>query len=230
MKTYAIIPSGGTGSRFGSEIPKQYLKVKGKELIAHTLEIFQASEFIDEIVVAAQTEYFELLNTIKDKYNISKLTKIIEGGKERQDSVYNALSSLSACNDDLIAVHDAARPLLTQKILNNAIESAKNLGNSVVAIKARDTLIDSSHNELNYLDRNNVYYIQTPQTFRYDILKKAFDSAIAGNFYGTDESVIVNKIGEKIHFTDGLIRNFKITTQSDFDLFKQICEDSEIQN
>lgn len=228
MKTYAIIPSGGTGSRFGTEIPKQYLKVNGKELIAYTLEIFQFSELIDEIVVAAQKEYFELLNSIKTKYKFNKLTKIIEGGKERQDSVYSALSSLSAFNDDLIAVHDAARPLLTQDILNSAIKSAENLGNSVVAIKARDTLVDSSHNELNYMDRNNVYYIQTPQTFRYSILKNAFDSAISSNFHGTDESVIINKFGEKINFIEGSIRNFKITTQSDFDLFRKICGGYEL--
>ncbi|MFC2135347.1 2-C-methyl-D-erythritol 4-phosphate cytidylyltransferase [Bacteroidota bacterium] len=220
---YAIIPSGGKGKRFGNEIPKQYLKVNGKELIAYTLEVFEKSEFVDEIIVAAQKDFFILLDEIKRNYGITKLAKVIEGGKERQDSVYNALSSLTAENDDLVAVHDAARPLLPLNVLNSAASSAKELGNSVVAMKARDTLVNASTDELNYINRSDIYYIQTPQIFRFGILKKAMDTAYEEKFAGTDESVLVNRLGEKIHFVEGAFENFKITTISDFDLFTKLC-------
>lgn len=224
MKTYAIIPSGGKGKRLGEDIPKQYLKIKGKELIAYTLEVFQNSEFIDEIIVASQPEYFELINNLKYKFKIEKLTKVIEGGRERQDSVYNSLSSLSANEDDLIAVHDAARPLLPIDILNTAVVTAKEIGNAVVALKARDTLAESIDSALEYIDRSNVFYIQTPQIFKYGILMKAMRAAYAQNFYGTDESIIVNKLGEKINFVEGAYQNFKITTKSDFTLFTLLAE------
>src|SRR4030042_4288009 len=119
MKKYAIIPAGGKGNRFGGSTPKQYLKAKGKEMIAYTLEIFQNSLLIDEIIVAAEEEYHRMLENIKKKYGISKLTKIVKSGKERQDSVFMALSSLQAKDEDLIVVHDAVRPLLQLKTLNS---------------------------------------------------------------------------------------------------------------
>jgi len=224
MKTFAIIPSGGTGKRLGENIPKQYLKVKGKELIAYTLEVFQNSQYIDEIIVASQPEYFELINDIKAKFNISKLTKIVEGGTERQDSVYNALSSLTANANDLIAVHDAARPLLPVNILNSSLISAKQKGNSVVALKARDTLVNTSEDVLGYLDRSNILYIQTPQIFSYSVLMQAMKQAYDENFKGTDESIIVSRAGHKIYFYEGVFQNFKITTKSDFDLFSSLCD------
>jgi len=224
MKTYAIIPSGGIGKRINSSLPKQYIKIKGKELITYTLEIFQKSEIIDKIIVAAQPEYFHLLEEIKIKYNISKLFKIIEAGKERQNSVFNALMATDANNDDLIVVHDAARPLLSQKILTTAIKEAKTFDNIIVALKTNDTLVSGNQFVQGYLDRKSTFLAQTPQISRFKILIDAMKLAINTNYFGTDESMVLFKAANKIKIVEGSVYNFKITNDEDLDLFKNICD------
>lgn len=222
MKKIVIIPSGGKGLRLGTDIPKQYVKVNNKELIAYTIDVFEQCDEIDEIVVAAQKDYFDLLNEIIKKYSFRKVLKIVEGGKERQDSVYNALSSLSASNRDLILVHDAARPLLPQKVLLSALQSAENFDNVVVGIKAKDTLIKGSDSVLSYVDRSEIFYAQTPQIFRYGILKSAMEKAIRKSFLGTDESMLVHKASYKVKLVEGSVFNFKVTTKDDLDLFTSL--------
>ena len=222
MKTYAIIPSGGIGKRIDSSLPKQYIQINGKELIAYTLEIFQKCNQIDEIIIPAQREYFELLNSIKSKYGIDKLTNIVEGGNERQDSVFNALQSISAEDDDLIIVHDAARPLLPHQVLLDAIENAKKFGSIIVAIRAKDTLVKGNIFVEDYIDRNEVFYVQTPQIFKYKILYESMILASKGNFVGLDESILVHKTSNKIKIVEGSTINFKVTTESDLDLFRLI--------
>src|SRR5690606_1908456 len=127
----AIIPAGGKGVRSGNKIPKQYIKINNKELIVYTLEVFQKNKLVDEIIIPAEKNYHKKLERVVKKYKLTKVKLIVEGGRERQDSVYNALLSLpSPSPDDLIAVHDAARPLLPQKVLTSAIEYANKNGNS----------------------------------------------------------------------------------------------------
>jgi len=227
MTTFAIIPSGGIGKRIDSSLPKQYIKIRGKELIAYTLEIFQKSELIDKIIVAAQSEYFPLLDVIKEKYHISKLDKTIEGGKERQDSVFNALISANANDDDLIVVHDAARPLLSQSILTNAINQAKTFDNVIVAIKTNDTLVSGNQFVQGYIDRNSTYLVQTPQISKYKILLDAMKLAKNIKYFGTDESMLLYKASNRIKIVEGSPNNFKITSKADLDLFTNICDIKE---
>jgi 2-C-methyl-D-erythritol 4-phosphate cytidylyltransferase len=222
MKIYSIIPSGGVGTRFNSNIPKQYIKVFGKELIVYTLEIFQKCNLIDEIIIPASESYFELLNQIKKEYNLTKISKIVKGGQERQDSVYNGLVAAHCKPKDLIVVHDAARPLLSDKILRNAIMEAKKFDSVVVAIKAKDTLFSAKDNVRNYIDRTNIFYAQTPQVFKYDILKEAFELANKNKFKATDESMIVKNANFDVKVIEGDFRNFKITTQSDLSTFEKL--------
>jgi 2-C-methyl-D-erythritol 4-phosphate cytidylyltransferase len=224
MKRYAIIPSGGVGKRFESSLPKQYIQVNGKELIAFTLEIFQNCKLIDEIIIAAQTDFFPLLKKIKSTYNISKLTKIIEGGNERQDSVFNALQAIDGNSDDIIAVHDAARPLLSNKILEEALLMANTFDSVIVATKATDTLVSGSEFVDNYIDRSKTHYVQTPQISRYNILMDAMKLAQNDNFVGNDESILLHRASNKIKIVEGSSLNFKITNKSDLDLFKNICD------
>lgn len=224
MKIIAVIPSGGTGKRANSDLPKQYLQFNGKELIAYTLNIFQNCELIDEIVVSSQKDFFKLLEEIKEKYSFTKLSKIVEGGEERQDSVFNALKSLNASDDDLIVVHDAVRPLLPQNVLIQAIETAKEFGTAVVAVRAKDTLIKGNDYILSFIDRKEFYYAQTPQIFPYKILFESFRKAEEDKFLGTDESMLVNRIGAKIKLVEGSSFNFKITNQDDIKLFQLITE------
>jgi 2-C-methyl-D-erythritol 4-phosphate cytidylyltransferase len=223
MKTIAIIPAGGKGIRSGTAAPKQYLKFNDKELIVYTLEIFQQTEMIDEIIISAEGNYINHLNELKVKYNLLKISKIVEGGDTRQDSVYNALKSITDVSDDsLIVVHDAARPLLPQIVLLNAIDSAKQKGNALVCIKAKDTLIKGNEIVESYLDRDEVYYVQTPQIFQYFVLMKAMKNAYEKNFVGTDESMLVRQIGEKVNIVEGSVYNFKVTTADDIEMFERL--------
>lgn len=222
MRKVVVIPAGGAGLRSGLPKPKQYVKVNGKELIVYTLMNFQKCKFIDEIVIAASVQYFKLLNKLIEKYKLSKVTSVIEGGKERQDSVFNALFSLNTNSNDLILVHDAARPLLPASVLENAVKLAEEKGNAVVALKAKDTLVKGAQSIDSYINRDEIYQIQTPQIFKASILKKAMLEAQKNNFYGTDESMLVKRIGKKVYLSEGSSLNFKVTTKEDFSLFKSI--------
>ena len=226
MKTFAIIPAAGKGKRSGQSIPKQYLKFGGKELIAHTLEVFQKNKLIDEIIVAAHPNYYALLEKIKKQYKLAKISKIVKGGKERQDSVYNALLAIDADKNDLVAVHDAARPLLPPKILTDAILTARKKGNALVCIKAKDTLVKGTDVVNTYIDRESVYYVQTPQIFRYHDLIRAMETAYAADFYATDESMLIQNLGLKINLVNGSVSNFKVTTEDDIK-FLRICINSK---
>ncbi|HMU42327.1 MAG TPA: 2-C-methyl-D-erythritol 4-phosphate cytidylyltransferase [Ignavibacteriaceae bacterium] len=224
MRTYAIIPAGGKGKRAGGKTPKQYLKLKGKEMIAHTLDIFQQSPFVDEIIVAVDHSYFDLLKKLKKKYGITKLTKIVCGGMERQDSVHNALKSINAEKDDLIIIHDAARPLLPMKILQDAIKTAIKRGNSLVCIKAKDTLLKGRELVQHYIDRTDVLYVQTPQIFKYADIMLAMKKAYEENLISTDESTLAFRVGIKINIVEGSVFNFKVTTKEDVDIIRKLIK------
>jgi 2-C-methyl-D-erythritol 4-phosphate cytidylyltransferase len=223
MKTISIIPAGGKGFRSGNAVPKQYLKIKEKELVVYTLEVFQKNEMVDEIIISAEPEYFKLLNKLKENYNLTKITIIVESGKTRQASVFNGINAAAdAANNDLIVVHDAARPLLPQSVLTNAIKTAGVKGNALVCLKARDTLIKGKAVVENYIDRDEIFYVQTPQIFPYSVMLKAMQNAIKNNFTGTDESMLVRQLGEKVNIVDGSVYNFKITTADDIEMFESL--------
>jgi len=222
MNCIAIIPAGGKGFRSGFSTPKQYLKVNGTEIIVHTLQTFQKNKHINKIIIAAEPEYFSLLLKLVKKYKLSKVNLIVEGGITRQHSVFNAVLASGADENDLIVVHDAARAMLPGIILTNAIISAKHKGNAVVCLKAKDTLIRGTQFVDGYLNRDEVYYVQTPQIFKYKDLYKALVKAEKKNFIGTDESMLVKKTGKKISIIEGSVFNFKITTKEDVELFKRL--------
>jgi 2-C-methyl-D-erythritol 4-phosphate cytidylyltransferase len=226
VRVFAVIPAGGKGKRSGTETPKQFLKFHNKELIVYTLEVFQKNNLVDEIIISAEPYYFSLLEEIKKNFNLTKILKIVEGGEERQDSVYNALKSIDANENDLIAVHDAARPLLPDDILTKAINTAKEKGNALVCLKARDTLLKGDKIVKEYVDRTEMYYVQTPQIFKYGDLMKAMKKAYEKNFIGTDESMLIKQIGIDINIVEGSMLNFKVTTATDIEIFKKLTSHS----
>ncbi|BDQ03815.1 2-C-methyl-D-erythritol 4-phosphate cytidylyltransferase [Ignavibacterium sp.] len=232
MSVIAIIPAGGKGLRAGNvdkkgiATPKQYLRINNKELIAYTLETFQKNKLINRIIIAAEPNYFDLLIRIINKYKFTKVKLIVEGGETRQHSVYNALLSSDANDNDLIVVHDAARALLPDAVLTNSIKVAKEKGNALVCIKAKETLIKAHKFVDDYLNRDEVYYVQTPQIFKYKDLLKAMNKAFRENFIGTDESMLVQRIGKKINIVEGSVFNFKITTPEDIELYERLVKNS----
>jgi len=222
VKVYAVIPAGGKGKRGGTATPKQYIRFHGKELIVYTLEVFQKNNLVDEIIISAEQPYHTLLNKIAKDYNLTKISQLVEGGEERQDSVYNALMAMKADDGDLVAVHDAARPMLSDAILTKAVNTAKEKGNALVCMKARDTLLKGDHIVKEYVDRSEIYYVQTPQIFRYKDLKKAMKKAYEKNFIGTDESMLVKELGIDINIVEGSMLNFKVTTMTDIEMFEKL--------
>ena len=224
MTTIAIIPAGGKGLRSGSATPKQYLKVHGREVIVYTLQTFQKNKLIDRIIISAEPDYINHLIKLVKKYKLNKVDLIVEGGITRQDSVYNAVLSSGANAKDLLVVHDAARALLPEAVLSNAILTAKKKGNALVCIKAKDTLIKGKSAVTEYLNRDEFYYVQTPQIFKYRDLQSALGKAHSEQFFGTDESMLVKRTGKKVNIVEGSVFNFKITTKEDVELFKKLAK------
>jgi 2-C-methyl-D-erythritol 4-phosphate cytidylyltransferase len=224
MKVFAVIPSGGIGKRTSYSIPKQYIQINGKEIIAYTLEVLQKCGMVDHIIIAAQKEYFNLIEDIKQKYHLTKLLKPVEGGSERQFSVFNAVKSIDANSDDIILIHDAVRPFISENILESSIRTANEFGGAVVAIKAKDTLMKGNDEVVSYLDRSETYYVQTPQVFKYGIFIDSMKKAEQNNFIGTDESMLVFNAGYKVKIVPGSSFNFKITCDEDLLLFETISK------
>ncbi len=214
-----IIVAGGSGSRMDMNINKQFIKLNGKEIILHTIDKFYNNKNIDEIVVVIKKEEENYFNEIIKKYNYKNI-KIAYGGNERQDSVFNGIKCLNK-NTEIVLVHDGARPFVDDFIINNSIKEAKKSGALVVGVKVKDTVKIVKNNEIEKtLKRDELISVQTPQTFKYEILKEAYLKAYEDNFYGTDDSSLVERIGVCVKVIDGSYDNIKITTKEDL-LFSQ---------
>ena len=220
-----VIVAAGTGTRMNMGINKQFIKLEGKEIIYYTIEKFYRNENIEDIVVVVKEEEAEFFRKkILDKYNFKNI-KIAYGGKERQDSVYNGLKSLDK-NCDIVLIHDGARPFVSDKIINKSIEEAKENKAVVVGVPVKDTIkvIDNNNNIVDTPNRSLLWAVQTPQTFDYNLLIKSYEDAFKDNFYGTDDAMLVERIGYKVKMVEGSYNNIKITTQEDLNLGNQILK------
>ena len=218
-----VIVAAGTGSRMNMGINKQFIKLEGKEIIAYTIEKFYNNSNIEDIVVVVKEEESEFFKKeILDKYNF-KNVKIAYGGKERQDSVYNGLKLLDE-KCDVVLIHDGARPFVSDKIIDKSIEEAKEHKAIVVGVPVKDTIkvIDNDKNIVDTPNRSVLWAVQTPQTFDYNILIDAYKDAFKNKFYGTDDAMLVERIGYKVKMLEGSYNNIKITTQEDLNIGSQI--------
>ena len=218
-----VIVAAGTGSRMNMGINKQFIKLEGKEIIAYTIEKFYNNSNIEDIVVVVKEDESEFFKKeILDKYNF-KNVKIAYGGKERQDSVYNGLKLLDE-KCDVVLIHDGARPFESDKIIDKSIEEAKEHKAIVVGVPVKDTIkvIDNDKNIVDTPNRSVLWAVQTPQTFDYNILIDAYKDAFKNKFYGTDDAMLVERIGYKVKMLEGSYNNIKITTQEDLNIGSQI--------
>lgn len=218
-----VIVAAGTGSRMNMGINKQFIKLEGKEIIAYTIEKFYNNSNIEDIVVVVKEDESEFFKKeILDKYNF-KNVKIAYGGKERQDSVYNGLKLLDE-KCDAVLIHDGARPFVSDKIIDKSIEEAKEHKAIVVGVPVKDTIkvIDNDKNIVDTPNRSVLWAVQTPQTFDYNILIDAYKDAFKNKFYGTDDAMLVERIGYKVKMLEGSYNNIKITTQEDLNIGSQI--------
>ena len=215
MTVNAIITAGGTSSRFGTK-NKLLEKINGIEIIKYTVDAFRYSN-VDKIIICANLSIIETLkNLFKDYLKI----EIIEGGKSRQQSVYNGLIHSKA---DYAIIHDGARPVITTELINTCIEMVKEVKALSVMTKTIDTIKEVEHGKIvRTIDRSKLYNTQTPQAFDYDLILKAHQKYIGQNF--TDDAGMVEAMGEDVFIIDGSYKNIKITTLSDMEIAKVYLE------
>lgn len=220
-----VIVAAGTGSRMKKDINKQFIKLNDKEIIAHTIDKFYNNKNIDDIVVVIREDEEEYFNeNIKDKYGFTNL-KIAYGGKERQDSVFNGIKSLNK-ECEIVLIHDGARPFVTNDIIKRSIKEASEHNAIVVGVKVKDTIkvVSDNGNIMDTPDRSYLWCVQTPQVFKYDIITKAYEDAYDKDYYGTDDAMLVERIGYNVKMIEGSYNNIKITTQEDLEFGEQILK------
>jgi 2-C-methyl-D-erythritol 4-phosphate cytidylyltransferase len=235
MKVVVIIPAAGLGTRMTSApsakakklaLSKQFTELGGAPILIHTLRKFMSHPRVTEIFVALRKDeiagFRERLQS-ETKDVLAKKVELVEGGEHRQQSVANALKAVEAGPGDVILVHDAVRPFVTAEIIDEVIEGARKYGAAIAGMPAVDTVKQVERTADGALitatiPRERVVMAQTPQGFRYEILKKAFDEAAADGFTGTDEASLVERAGGAVAVVMGSPRNLKITTPSDMEL------------
>jgi 2-C-methyl-D-erythritol 4-phosphate cytidylyltransferase len=210
MKTTAIIVAAGSGSRFNSGTPKQFLEIQGKPVIVHTIERFQSAPSIDSIVLVLSEKQVSLF----DRAPFSKLTSVVAGGPARAQSVCNGLAAIND-HTEIVAIHDGARPLVTVDEIELTISKARETGAACLVAPVTDTIKSIRDGEIAAtLDRGKLRRALTPQAFRVEILRKAFESAALDESI-TDECYLVEKLGYPIAIVEGSSRNIKITHRED---------------
>ncbi|MBL8231284.1 MAG: 2-C-methyl-D-erythritol 4-phosphate cytidylyltransferase [Bryobacterales bacterium] len=226
MNVSVIIPAAGMGTRMARLQPekagagrKQFLLLDGSPILVHTLRKFVACASVREIVVALPADNIEWARELVEKEHFSKAVRFVEGGETRQQSVENALSTL-APNTTLVAVHDAVRPFIEVATIEKVIAQAAEAGAAIVGIVPVDTVKQVHLNKIRAtIPRDRLVLAQTPQVFRFDLIKLAFERAKADNFTGTDEASLVERLEEvEVSVVAGSDRNIKITKPSDLDL------------
>jgi 2-C-methyl-D-erythritol 4-phosphate cytidylyltransferase len=235
MKVIAIIPAAGLGTRMTAApsakgkkpaATKQFTELGGTPILIHTLRKFVASPDVSEIYVALRANEIDGFRARLEKEAKDVLQEkihLVEGGEHRQDSVANALHAVSGKDDDIVLVHDAVRPFITEEIIHDVIQAAKKFGAAIAGVPAVDTVKQVERTSdgaliTATLPRERVVMAQTPQGFRHDVLKKAFDEAAADGFMGTDEASLVERSGHAVAVVMGSPKNIKITAPADMDL------------
>jgi 2-C-methyl-D-erythritol 4-phosphate cytidylyltransferase len=227
MKVSVILPAAGLGTRMGRTVPekagtsrKQFMLLDGSPILLHTIRKFVSSLAVTEIVVALRSDDMEWVRELLAIEKFSTPVRLVEGGDSRQESVENALASLSEAGAELVAVHDAVRPFIEHAVLEKVFAEAAESGAAIVGIVPVDTVKQVHRNKIRQtIPRERLILAQTPQVFRFDLLKQAFAKAREDSFAGTDESSLVERLDQvEVCVVPGSDRNIKITKPSDMDL------------
>ncbi len=217
MKTVAIIPAGGAGKRLKSHIAKQYLLLDSVPVLVHTLKVFQESTRIDEIILALPPDdIVSVRQELIEKYGLTKVTAVVAGGEERQDSIKNCLEAIRG-ECDFVVIHDAVRPFVTEELIKRTVDAAEVAGASTTGVKTKETIKEIKEDNMIQatVPRHNLWLTQTPQAFKFEILKDAYKSAYSEKYYGTDDASLVERIGKEVKMVEGSYENIKITTRED---------------
>ena len=221
----AIILAAGKGRRMGEPINKQYLNIKGYPVLYYTLKAFSQSNCIDEIiVVVAEGEMDYCMEEVIKKYDFLKVKDVVIGGTERQDSVINGLNAASNC--EIVLIHDGARPFITQSIISDAICYANLYGAAACGVQPKDTIKikDSFGFSIETPEREKLFCVQTPQAFKYDLIMECHKKNRKDGVKVTDDTMVVEKYGNKVYLYEGSYNNIKVTTPEDLEIGRYILE------
>lgn len=232
LKKTAIVLAGGKGSRMHSEIPKQYMNLKGKPVLYYSLATFENSCVDEIILVTGEEEMHQCKQEIVERYGFSKVAAVVCGGAQRYDSVMNGLGAIKE-PEGLVFIHDGARPLVSLEIIERCMQDAMQFQASVAAVPAKDTMkiADESGFAVETPDRNTLWQIQTPQVFDYKLIYSAYSKMVSDEDRGniTDDAMIIEKYTDKkVKLTMGSYSNIKITTPEDMILAEALLTADEI--
>nr|WP_317365478.1 2-C-methyl-D-erythritol 4-phosphate cytidylyltransferase [uncultured Blautia sp.] len=220
-KNTAIVLAAGQGKRMNSKVQKQFLELEGKPLVYYSLKCFQDSGLIHEIILVTGAESVSFCKEeIVEKYGLTKVTKVIPGGKERYDSVYQGL--LACWDTEYVLIHDGARPFITEEIIQRGMQGVKKTGACVIGMPSKDTvkIADAQGDVAETPERSSVWTIQTPQIFEYRLIREAHEKIRCRDMSAiTDDAMVVEQeTGVKIALVEGSYKNLKITTPEDLDI------------
>jgi len=240
MKVIAIIPAAGLGTRMAppgkkGQPSKQFVEINGAPILIHTLRVFARNQQISHIIVALRKNEIEPFSRQLENEKLTAKVELVEGGEHRQESVANALQKFQAANDDIVLVHDAVRPFVDDEIIGSVIREVEKHGAAIAGLPAVDTIKQVERAAegaivTSTIPRERVVQAQTPQGFRYELIKRAFDSASTDGFIGTDEASLVERLGEDVWVVMGSARNIKITTPGDLELAEFLIAQASRRN
>ena len=225
----AVLIAGGSGNRMGQDIPKQFININDKPVLVYTLEGFQQHEDIDAIGIVCIDGWESMVQAYANQFNITKLQWIVKGGNSAQESIYNGVKALEgrAKADDIVIIHDGIRPLVEPFVLTDVISKAKEFGNAVTSMPYNEQIFvvsnDDESTTTQYIPRETLRRVSTPQAYRYDLLREKYEEAFATGV-GIQGSNYTNtmmvQLGVRLHFAAGSDKNIKLTTKDDLELFK----------
>lgn len=233
LRCTAIIMAAGKGKRMQTAVSKQFLPVCGKEILAWTVDVFEKSPLVDTILLMASADGKEDVQHLWDSYGWKKVAALLEGGKERQNSVANGLAAVGE-ETDIVLIHDGVRPFVTEEMIADSIVAAQAYGGAVIGVPAKDTIKVCSADGLavETPDRSTLWQIQTPQTFQRDLIVNAYEKADRDGFLGTDDASVAEFAGHQVKVVMGSYRNIKITTKEDLVIaeafFKEDLKEKEM--
>ncbi|MEO4055292.1 2-C-methyl-D-erythritol 4-phosphate cytidylyltransferase [Solibacillus sp. CAU 1738] len=214
MRYEVVLPAAGSGKRMGAGQNKLFLKLLEKPILIHTLEVFEQDTNCTGIWLAVRPEERPLIEEMLTQYGITKVKGLPAGGEERQHSVHSCMKEMEQV--DIVLVHDAARPFITHDIIANLVQSAHDHGAAIAGVRAKDTMKKVRDGIIEEtVDRESLWMIQTPQAFRFKLIYEAEDVAEKVGFLGTDEAMLVERLGHAVHIVESSYENVKMTTKED---------------
>ncbi len=222
--TVAVVPAAGRGLRMGGTTPKQFLSLAGLPILVHSLRVLEHAAVVAEIILTvpeADREY--CLNEIVARHGFRKITRVVPGGEQRQDSVRHGLAEVDQ-NSDVVLIHDAVRPFLTTDMVTRVVNAAAEHGAAIVAIPMRDTIkrVKADGFIESTVDRNHLWLAQTPQAFQRPLLQAAHRKAQLENYHATDDAQLMEWLGHRVAIVEGTGENIKITRPEDLEIGEAI--------